>query len=377
MGYMLDVIVLSGIILSLFLVILILSSNSFRSDIHYYFAATIISLNCLLTYTWFEDYVPSSGILEAISWDFLFPFAFLMYVLKATKHVLSSSKKIWLLAIPWIILSLLQTIVFLFDFDLFHWLAGGNEATIAWLIEVRSFIFVPFSLALISFAYSKIRTATTIYPKEKWWLEFNSLAILAFLVSWLLSDPIASFLDFAIWNYLLALLGTFLVVVTYLGVHHLNISEQRRYIKALQQSSFSTPDKATITNKRVAIEKERTDISQKAEEKIQRLQALMTEQNLYRNPDLTRTIVAKELDISEGYLSELMKVGLKTSFNDYINEFRVNQVIEMFQEEDFDLFSIEAIGLEAGFKSKSVFYNAFKKVTEKTPGTYRKTLNLS
>lgn len=362
----LDVIVLFGITLSLFLVILILSSKSFRSDIQYYFAATIISLNCLLTYTWFEDYVPSDGVMEIISWDFLFPFAFLMYVLKAIKHPLGDSKKIWFLAIPWVVLSLLQAIVFFFDFDLFEWLAGGKEETVALLIEIRSFLFVPFSIALIGFSYSKVRAATSIYPEEKRWLAFNSLAILAFLVSWLFSDPLASFFDFAIWEYLLALLGIFLVVVTYLGVHHLNISEQRRRIKALQPSVFPTP-----------VAPERSDISQKTEEKIQRLHGLMMEHSLYRNPDLTRTIVAQKLGISEGYLSELLKNGLQTSFNDYINEFRVNRVIEMFQDETFDLFSIEAIGFEAGFNSKSVFYHAFKKVTQKTPGAYRKALNVS
>lgn len=222
---MLDIIVLLGIVLSLFLVILILSSKSFRSDIHIYFAATIISLNCLLTYTWFEDYVPTNGVMEIISWDLLFPFAFMLYILKAIKHPWGNSKKIWFLAIPWIILSLFQAIVFFFDFDLFYWLAGGHEETIVWLSEIRSFSFLPYSLALVGFSYSKIRTASNIYPKEKQWLEFNSLAILAFLVSWLFSDPIASFFDFAIWKYLLALLGIFLVVVTYLGVHHLNISE--------------------------------------------------------------------------------------------------------------------------------------------------------
>lgn len=103
----------------------------------------------------------------------------------------------------------------------------------------------------------------------------------------------------------------------------------------------------------------------------------MSNRRLYSNPDLTRAIVAQELGISEGYLSELIKAGLKTSFNDYINELRVKEVVGMFHDENFELFSIEAIGFEAGFKSKSVFYNAFKKVTQKTPGAYRKALNLS
>lgn len=375
----LDVLVLFGIILSLFLVILIFTSKSFRSDIHKYFAITIISLNCCLTYTWFEAYVPSNGLLEIISWDFLFPFAFLMYALKAIKHPLSNSKKIWLLAFPCLLLSCFQCIDFFFDFDCFDWLAGGDEEKMLMLIEIRTFSFVPFAIALIGFSYLKIRNAKNIYKQEKRWLEFNSLAILAFLVSWLFSDPIALLFDFPVWEYLLALLAIFLVVVTYLGIHHLNISEQRRQLKELQISGFSNQDITIIKEKAVHQdnEKERSNFSQKTEEKIRKLKTLMTEDSLYRNPNLTRTIIAEKLDISEGYLSELMKTVLKTNFNDYVNEFRVNQVIKMFYDKKFDLFSIEAIGFEAGFKTKSVFYNAFKKVTAKTPGAYRKTLNLS
>lgn len=375
MSKVLSGIVLLGIVLSLFLVVLIFSSKSFRSDVHKYFAATIISLNALLAYTCFEAYVPPNGAMEVISWDFLFPFAFMMYVLKAIKHPLGNSKKIWLLALPWIVLSLLQAVVFFFDFDLFYWLADGDEETIASLIEIRSFSFLPFAIVLIGYAYAKVSAAANIYPEEKRWLAFNSLAMLVFLGSWLFSDPIASFFDFAIWPYLLALLGIFLIVTTYMGVHQLNISEQRRHLKNLQQQGFSTPNRKPLTL--AEGQNEHSGLSQKTAEKIHRLHDLMSNHRLYSNPDLTRAIVAQALGISEGYLSELIKAGLKTSFNDYINELRVKEVVGMFHDENFELFSIEAIGFEAGFKSKSVFYNAFKKVTQKTPGAYRKALNLS
>ncbi len=373
----LDIVVSLGIALSLFLATLIISSKSFRSDIHLYFAATIIALSCMLTYTWFETYVPSNGVMEIISWDFLFPFAFLLYVLKAIKHPLSSSRKILLLIIPCIILSLLQAIVFFFDFDLFYWLSNGDEEKMLWLIEIRSFSFLPFSIALIGFSYLKIRTATTIYPKEKKWLVFNSVAMLVLLVSWVLGDSIPVFFDFPFWEYSFAWLGIFLVAITYMGVHQLNIAEQQRYIKVLRQADSSTLEPDAATKKQVRIEQERTDVSQKIEDNIHRLHDLMLQHQLYNDPNLTRTIVAQKLRISEGYLSELLKTVLNTNFNDYINEFRVRQVIELFHNKDFDIFSIEAIGVEAGFKSKSVFYAAFKKVTKKTPGAYRKALNLS
>ncbi|MEM9921600.1 MAG: helix-turn-helix domain-containing protein [Bacteroidota bacterium] len=371
----LDVLVLFGITLSFFLVALIFSSKSFRSDVHKYFALTIVSLSFCLTYTYFDDLVPASGILEIISWDFLFPFAFVMYCLKAIKHPLGQSKQIWLLALPFFLLSILQTSIFIFDFDLFEWITDGDEEKIQLLIEIRVFSFLPFSVILISFAYLKIRKAHNIYKREKQWLLFNCLFLIFYFLCWIFGDSIEWLFGFVLWQYLLAVLAIFLIVVTYIGIHHLNISEQRRQIQAMQVIPLqpSTPSDSIAIPSGV----KQAMVSQKMEDRIQKLNTIMAEDSLYQNPNLTRTIVAKSLGISEGYLSELLKSRLHTNFNDYVNEFRVKRVIEMFHDRQFDLFSIEAIGFEAGFKTKSVFYNAFKKVTQKTPGAYRKWLNAS
>jgi len=46
----------------------------------------------------------------------------------------------------------------------------------------------------------------------------------------------------------------------------------------------------------------------------------------------------------------------------------------MLQDLDFDNYTITAIGLESGFNSKTSFYAAFKKFTNKTPVEYRKSV---
>lgn len=356
---LLDLIGLFGIILSGFLVVLIWSSKSFRSDVHIFFSLAIISLSFSLAVTLFEEYMPSNGIMEIIYWPFLFPFALLIYVLKALKDPLASNKLIWLFALPCVTLSAFQSIDFTTGFDVYEWFSGGNDQVYTQIIEYLSLSHAPFAIALVGFSTIKIRQAKNLYKQEKRWLYFNTLSILFFLVLWMFSDPFSALFDFPVWDYLLALLGIFLIITTYRGVHHLNLFEQRRQLNAFQR-------------KDVKINDYKQSHSSRKKDYIENLNSLMTNDLIYLNPDLTRSIVADKLGISDGYLSELISKNFNCNFNDYINEFRVNRAIYLFNNKKFDPFSIEAIGSESGFKSKSVFYKAFKKSTGKTPGEYRK-----
>lgn len=362
---LLDLIGLFGIILSCFLVVLIWSSKSFRSDIHIFFSLAIISLSFSLAVTLFEEYMPSNGIMEIVYWPFLFPFALLIYVLKALKDSLASNKLIWLFALPCVTLSAFQFIDFATGFDVYELLSRGNDKVYIQLIEYISFSQAPFAIVLVGFSTVKIRQAKNMYKQEKKWLYFNTFSILVFLVLWMFSDPFSALFDFPIWDYLLALLGIFLIITTYRGVHHLNLFEQRRQLNAFQRKEVNTNDSSLVNDYK-------QNQSSRKKRYMERLNSLMTNDLLYLNPDLTRSIVADRIGISDGYLSELISKNFNCNFNDYINEFRVNRAVYLFSNKKFDLFSIEAIGSESGFKSKSVFYKAFKKSTGKTPGEYRK-----
>ncbi|WP_127023531.1 helix-turn-helix domain-containing protein [Flagellimonas beolgyonensis] len=97
---------------------------------------------------------------------------------------------------------------------------------------------------------------------------------------------------------------------------------------------------------------------------------------LYLNPNLTLSSVAKLFDISPGYLSQLMGRYSKNGFNDLINYLRVEESKKMLGNKDFHKYTNVAIGLEAGFNSKSSFFAAFKKHTGKTPNEFRKSIHL-
>ncbi|MFN8209157.1 MAG: AraC family transcriptional regulator [Bacteroidales bacterium] len=70
-------------------------------------------------------------------------------------------------------------------------------------------------------------------------------------------------------------------------------------------------------------------------------------------------------------INSLFKQNLQINFTEYINQIRVKESISMLQSEKFDHYKVDAIGLEAGFSSRSSFYEAFKKETGLTPSEFR------
>lgn len=109
----------------------------------------------------------------------------------------------------------------------------------------------------------------------------------------------------------------------------------------------------------------------KANEYFKKLEKLMKFQKIYQNPNLNLSSTAELLGISACYLSSLINTASKTSFIDYINKYRVAQVKRNLHSYEYAHYTIVSVGLEAGFNSKSTFYNAFKKHAGLTPSAYQ------
>lgn len=103
-----------------------------------------------------------------------------------------------------------------------------------------------------------------------------------------------------------------------------------------------------------------------------KIDTLITDTKLHLNPVLSLQTLSQELNLSEGYISQLINKNANLNFNDYINSLRVSEAKNMLLDNDYENYTILAIGLEAGFNSKSSFYTAFKKFTGKTPIEYKK-----
>ena len=103
---------------------------------------------------------------------------------------------------------------------------------------------------------------------------------------------------------------------------------------------------------------------------IMKLEKIMIEKELFRNSDVKLKRIADELHISSHQLSQLLNDNLGKSFALFINEYRIEEAKQLLKENN--QFTLEAIGFEAGFSSKSTFYSAFKKMVGQTPSEYKK-----
>ena len=106
-----------------------------------------------------------------------------------------------------------------------------------------------------------------------------------------------------------------------------------------------------------------------------RLEALMVEKRMFKNPDLKLSLVAKELQIPPHLLSQFLNDNLSKSFSDFVNEYRIDAACQLFQTEHN--LTVEGVGLEVGFRSKSSFYTAFKKLRGTTPNQFWKQVTPS
>jgi AraC-like DNA-binding protein len=106
-----------------------------------------------------------------------------------------------------------------------------------------------------------------------------------------------------------------------------------------------------------------------------RMETLMKEEKLYQEPELTLADLAKKLQTNSSVLSRVINQCFMLNFNDYINKYRVEDVIAKMSDPKFRNQTLLSIAFDAGFNSKSTFNRAFLKFKETTPRYYYQSLN--
>ena len=107
-------------------------------------------------------------------------------------------------------------------------------------------------------------------------------------------------------------------------------------------------------------------------EYAERIRHLMQEEKLWLNSEVNLKEISQRSGIKQHYITQVLNEQLKKNLYTFVNEFRANEVIRLFKDNNYNNWSITAIAFEAGFNSKSSFNTFFKKYTGKTPSEFRK-----
>ncbi|MCF0049103.1 helix-turn-helix domain-containing protein [Dyadobacter sp. LJ53] len=102
---------------------------------------------------------------------------------------------------------------------------------------------------------------------------------------------------------------------------------------------------------------------------ISKLKNGMATKELFKNPDLKVNDLAREINVSGHQLSQLLNDNMEKGFNLFVNEYRINEACKMLSTHPN--LSIDAIGDEVGFNSKSTFFSTFKRIKGVSPSVYR------
>ncbi|MEL6535969.1 MAG: helix-turn-helix domain-containing protein [Bacteroidota bacterium] len=101
-----------------------------------------------------------------------------------------------------------------------------------------------------------------------------------------------------------------------------------------------------------------------------RLDSLMETEKLYTQPNLKVSDLSQRSGIPTKLISYLLNHHYQKGFNAYVNEYRIREAKRQLEEGILDTLSLEGLGYEVGFASRSTFYRAFKEITGQHPTGY-------
>ena len=103
----------------------------------------------------------------------------------------------------------------------------------------------------------------------------------------------------------------------------------------------------------------------------QQMMQAMEEDKIFTNPDLSLQLFSEYVGIPKHYISEILSGHWHTNFQDFVNEYRVEEFIRLYSKPENDHFSVLGIATSVGFKNKATFNTNFKKFKGVSPTEYK------
>lgn len=364
-------IILAGVIQGLLFTLIVLTSKKYKNRSIYFLAALILCISLENLQFLLID-------IDVINYDILYNYFYIPYTIIAPVFLLmygilllkisTNKRQIKFLYFPFIVLFIYYTIIkiiMIFDlnkeffFNAF-WYIESIEEILSIIFGLSAILFLLLKIIIYN-NNIKVQSLKKVLPQINWFKNILlSLLILSFIWVFIAYKEIAFETDNLTYYYPLQIGMSFMIYwLGHIGIYKYGITEERKKIRSYYSTQIYSP-LIHVNNH------------------IKDLEELLVKKQHFLNPTLTLSEVAEELNLSKSHLSRIINNELNISFTDYLNSLRVEKAKEYIDNSEFKKYTIVAIGLEAGFNSKSTFNKAFKKVTGRTPSEYKrhKTNNL-
>jgi AraC-like DNA-binding protein len=314
---------------------------------NYFLGALLLALSIRIgkSVAYFFDYGLPKIYLQIGLTACLFIGPFLYFFIRSEMGQVKKLPKLW----AWQLMfwaALILTAGLLYPYQSYPWLWGQRFIP---LIYLQWGIYIAFALIALIPLLKKIFSKEKLRTFEKWILTI-CIAVLVFFISY-----VSAYLNLSHWNYINGPLAFSLILY---GVVFILLYRK----KTNDLSSFSAQKYA---------DKKLND--EDAKMIIEKLKKVMTEKELFKNPILKVNDLAGELKVPGHRLSQVLNDNIQKNFTLFVNEYRISEACKMLSSNTN--LSIEGIGDEVGFNSKSTFFAAFKKIKGMTPSAYQQSIN--
>ena len=235
----------------------------------------------------------------------------------------------------------------------------AKYAQIEEIVNLSFTLFLFLKVIYIFLNQKKLHSEAIFYDKMRWlkqFLVFGFIIILLWIVAVIYN--LQNVLNPNIFVYYPLRMSSSLLIywIAYSGFFNYGILIERVAIRKISTNNASVF---------IPLRKSKTDgIFMLVEDTI-------VSQKLYLNPDLTIDDVAKKVQMPVKKLSQILHQATQSNFTDYINSMRIENAKTFLVNQDYENYTVIAVGIECGFYSKSTFYRAFKKIVGCTPTEYK------
>ncbi|MFA8434661.1 MAG: helix-turn-helix domain-containing protein [Marinifilaceae bacterium] len=163
------------------------------------------------------------------------------------------------------------------------------------------------------------------------------------------------------WNLLEIMNLVFLLVLSYLIAYVIITQPAAIHLSKKKQAiiGFKKYEKSRLEHE------DAVEIAKKMNEYFEK-------EKVYLQPDIHLHHVSESLNIPPHHITETLNGLLGQSFNEFTNNYRVEEFKRLLEHPKFQNYSILALAFEVGFNSKATFNASFKKITNQTPSEYKK-----